>query len=180
MPLYYHASTEHFTEIRPRYSQKFLQKGIFLTPSKKAILDSWGVYILSKREKTLRQSRNVQLQDRDTQNPDPKLGGRDSKTLYIYAINVPHAVMNATEKAYAERKQSSVDKFGLNAYAAWGWDEEVFIPAECIPSLRIEQCKKMTREEFIDWTAQYNKERVHTSELEVRTLTNNPFRRNRS
>ncbi len=166
MPTYYHVSPERFDVIRPRYSRKFKSEGLFLSPNKRAIIESWGQYVLEKRNRARRLKRESLIQEngerRKTLNPDPQ-ESEGFQTLYMYAIQIPHRVEKIVQDLYKGKQSEAIESDGISAYGAWGWDAEVFVPTEYISDLKIEGCKKLSREEFQKWSTKHELERLRTA-----------------
>lgn len=158
MPTYYHASPERFDRLVPRYSQKFGTRGIFLAPSRKSILESWGSYVLQHRTQSWRNAREQKLGGRETKRSEIK-EPKGYQTLYLYKIHVPRDLVKTLHAMYSEKQKKALVEQGLGAYGAWGWDEEVFVPEEMINELRLEGCREMTAREFDTWAKAYERRR---------------------
>lgn len=152
MPSYYHASTERFNELQPRYSSKFGRTGIFLAPNIRSILSSWGEYVLNKRKRQWQLARLKHLQKRAHLEYRNVESPKESQTLYLYQIDLPHNVERAATALHDARRDEILSSKGaLGGYKAWSWDEELFIPSEYIPELSIIRCKELTSQEFLRW-----------------------------
>ena len=83
----------------------------------------------------------------------PKVEAPDGyQTLYLYKVDVPHPVEKYAEVFHKEARDEAINEYGLSAtYESWNWDDELFIPEEYLPEVRIEACKEMTAQEFSKW-----------------------------
>lgn len=103
-------------------------KGIFVSPSKKAILDSWAGYVAGKKYRG-----------------DPHKSVRGPGTydnLTLYMIEMPYQIYEE-----AARLQQEATGFSVNI-SADGWDEEVWIPDSLLKHLRIVGRKTVPSQEL--------------------------------
>lgn len=162
MPIYYHVSPEQFSHIRPRYSQKFRQKGLFVAPTLQAILDGWGTYVVAKRSSAWRRAREKRLEKRIAKTQQDIREPEGYQTVYLYKISIPHEVEKRAQQLYEQKAKRALEEFGHAAVSAWAWEKELFIPEEDLPRLTIEKCQKISSQELFRWITRHELKRLET------------------
>jgi len=142
----YHVSPDSDIQVlRGQSSKKFKDRGLFVSPTKKAVFDSWAGYVSGKKHQ---------------KHPNRPRDTYESITLYTLEMGIEDLLKaqayydKTLDKVYERAKREGREPWEL--MGSWGWDTEIFISDYILDRVRIVGRKTVHPRDLISWGGRSN------------------------